>query len=834
MKAVIMAGGFGTRLRPLSCNLPKPMVYIANKPMMEHIIKLLKRYGFSELVVLLYFQAEDIINYFGDGSEWGVKIQYVTATEDYGTAGSVKNAEQFLNGRFLVISADVLTDVNLKEAIDFHLEKRAQATMVLTRKENPLPYGVVITSKTGEIEKFLEKPTWGEVFSDTINTGIYILEPEVLEKIPERKNFDFSKDLFPLMLEQRRPLFGYVASNYWKDVGNLEEYANAHQDILEGKVKVEIEGNLLQKNGSSIWAGKNLKLDKDVKFEGTVILGSNCVIGSGSALSNSVLGDGVKVGQESNISRSVIWRDTQIGSRVSLTEAIVGNDNIIEDQAVLSENSVIAENARIGYGAKIKANVKVWPGKEVESESILSSSLVWGERWNRQLFTDAKVIGLANVEVTPEFAVKLGAAFGAMLGKGRSVVVSRDTGRTSRMTNRALICGLLSTGVHVTDLRTLPIPVVRFELKSGREQGGIYVRISPLDRRQTDIIFFNSGGLDLPTAKTKSVERLFFREDFRRASPEETGKITYPQRIRESYRESFLKAIDAHRIRKAKFKIVVDYSNGGASEIFPAIFGALGCDVISLNAYLDPRRLFRSEEEVNQSMDQLSSIVKTLKADAGFLLDAGAEKIRAVDEKGKVIDDDLLLLIVTSLFLSSHPAEKIAVPVVASMGVERIASEYGVRVIRVRNDHLAMMDAITSLGVDFVGGTRGGFIFPGFQLGADAMFDVVKILELMAKDNKKLGEVRQEVDKYHLLRKSVPCPWSKKGEVMRKLMEFTQERERELIDGVRVLNDDSWVLVAPDRQKASFYILAESEKKAIAQKQLQEYAEKVTEWQQQA
>jgi mannose-1-phosphate guanylyltransferase/phosphomannomutase len=470
----------------------------------------------------------------------------------------------------------------------------------------------------------------------------------------------------------------------------------------------------------------------------------------------------------------------------------------------------------------------------VESDSILSSSLVWGERWNRELFTDAKVIGLANVEVTPEFAVKLGAAFGAMLGKGSSVVVSRDAGRTSRMTNRALICGLLSTGVHVADLRTLPIPLVRFELKSVREKGGIYVRISPLDKRQTDIIFFNSGGLDLPTAKTKSVERLFFREDFRRASPEETGKIIYPQRIRESYRESFLKAIDANVIRKAKFKIVVDYSNGGASEIFPSIFGALGCDVISLNAYLDPKRLFRTEEELNQSLDQLSSIVKTLKADAGFLLDAGAEKIRAVDESGKPIDNDLLLLIVTSLFLSSHPAKKIAVPVVASMGMERIASEYGVKVIRVRNDHLAMMDAITSPGVDFVGGTKGGFIFPGFQSGADAMFDVVKILELMAKNKKKLGQVRQEVDKYFLLKKTVPCPWSKKGEVMRKLMKFTEDKTRELIDGVRILNDDSWVLVAPDRQKASFYILSESEKKSTAEKQLQEYSERVWEWQEQA
>lgn len=826
-----MAGGFGTRLRPLTCKLPKPMVYIANKPMMEHILTLLKKYGFSDLVVLLYFQPEDITSYFGDGSKWGVKIEYVTALEDYGTAGSVKNAREFLDDRFLVISGDVLTDVDLKEAVDFHTKNKAQATMVLARKENPLPYGVVITRENGEIDRFLEKPTWGEVFSDTINTGIYILEPDVLEKIPRHKSFDFSKNLFPLMLREKKRLFGYITSNYWKDVGNLEEYARAHQDILEGKVKVEINGNHLQKNDSFIWAGKNLKLGKDVKFKGTVILGNDCVIGSRSALSSSIIGDGVKIGEESDLSRSIIWRDTQVGSRVNMTESMVGNNALIEDEVLLFENTIISEDSRIGFRSEIKANVKIWPGKEVESDSILSSSLVWGERWNKELFTDAKVIGLANMEITPEFAVKLGAAFGAMLGKGSSVVVSRDAGRTSRMTSRALICGLLSTGVHVTDLRTLPIPVVRFELKSGREKGGIYVRVSPLDRRQTHIIFFNSGGLDLPTAKTKAVERLFFREDFPRASPEETGKITYPQRVRESYRESFLKSIDAKLIKKAKFKIVVDYSNGGASDIFPAIFGALGCDVISLNAYLDPKRLFRTEEELRQSLAQLSSIVKTLQADAGFLLDAGAEKIWAVDEKGKPISHDLLLLIVTSLFLSSYPAKKIAVPVVASMGVERIASEYGVKVLRVRNDHLAMMDAISSLGVDFVGGTKGGFIFPGFQLGADAMFDVVKILELMAKNSKKLGEVRHEVDNYFLLKKNVPCPWSKKGEVMRKLMKFTEERKRELIDGVRVLDQDSWVLLAPDRQKASFFILAESERKSIAQKQLQEYAEKVSEWQ---
>ena len=839
MKAVIMAGGFGTRLRPLSCSLPKPMVYMANKPMMEHIVDLLKKHGLVDLVVLLYFQAETIKDYFGDGSRFGVKIEYVQAQEDYGTAGAVKNAQSLLHERFLIISADVLTDIDLSSACDFHLGNKAKATMILARMENPLSYGIVMTQDDGKISRFLEKPTWGEVFSDTVNTGIYILEPEVLQEIPPQQEFDFSKNLFPHLLSNNQRLFGFVTPDYWRDVGNLEEYFQAHQDILEGRVRIDFGGNLLHREHANIWVGKNVKVGEKTEFKGTVVIGDDAQIGSHSFIYNSVIGDRVQIEDDVNLDRCVIWKDTFIGKRSILTEAIVANHAKIEEETVIFENVIISENCHIEKGAKIKANVRVWPGKAVEAGSILSSSLVWGERWNRELFTDAKVMGVGNLELTPEFAVKLGAAYGAMLGKNSTVVTSRDAGADSRMINRALICGLLSAGVNVHDLRTLPIPVVRYELKFGKEQGGIHTRRSPQDPKQIDIVFFNGGGQDLPNSKTKSVERLFFREDFMRAGPEEIGHLDFPQRVIESYREDFLKAIDSEQIRKAHFKVVIDYSNGGACEIFPSIIGSLGCEVISLNAYLDPKKLSRSDEESAPVIQQLASIVKSVKADMGFMFDPGAEKLSVIDEEGEFILPDILLLIVTSLFLSSTPAQKIAVPVVASMGVEKIAKEYGVKVIRVRNDHLAMMDALSNLKVDFVGGTRGGFIFPGFQLGADAMFDVVKILELLSKNGasvsrppkRSLAQLKKDLDQYHLFRRTVPCSWGKKGQVMRELLKYTENSRRELIDGVRVLENDSWVLVMPDRRKASFHIFAEAIKKESTEKLLDEYVRKITEWQ---
>jgi len=255
-KAVIMAGGFGTRLRPLTVDLPKPMVPVANVPMMEHIVNLLRHYGFTQLMSLLYFFPEKITTYFGNGARFGVSMDYMMAEADYGTAGSVRNAYQFLDQRFLVISGDVLCDFDLERAWRYHQEKQADATIVLTRVDNPLPFGIVMLDDDGRIVRFLEKPSWGEVFSDTINTGIYILEPHVLELIPYQREFDFSKDLYPLMLRKGMRLYGYIAEGYWQDIGNLSQYQQAHRDVLQREVRIDIPGEQSDGNYIDPSAGK--------------------------------------------------------------------------------------------------------------------------------------------------------------------------------------------------------------------------------------------------------------------------------------------------------------------------------------------------------------------------------------------------------------------------------------------------------------------------------------------------------------------------------------------------------------------------------------------------
>jgi len=264
MKAVIMAGGEGTRLRPLTSNQPKPMIPVANKPMMEHIVKLLREHGFTDIVVTVAFLANTIRTYFGDGSEFGVRMVYATEETPLGTAGSVRNAMDELDERFLVISGDVLTDIDLSDIVRFHEERSAMATIGLKSMENPLEFGIVITREDGSIERFLEKPTWGQVFSDTINTGIYVLEPDVFDFIPPDRPVDFSSEVFPAMLEADKSMYGYVAEGYWEDVGNLDAYLKAHRDVLDGKVELEVDGFRMSEG---IWLGEGAEVDPAARLD---------------------------------------------------------------------------------------------------------------------------------------------------------------------------------------------------------------------------------------------------------------------------------------------------------------------------------------------------------------------------------------------------------------------------------------------------------------------------------------------------------------------------------------------------------------------------------------
>ncbi|MBN1621249.1 MAG: mannose-1-phosphate guanyltransferase [Endomicrobiales bacterium] len=832
MQAVIMAGGFGTRLRPLSYHIPKPMVPMANNPMLYHIVKLLKAHGFTNLIMMLYYQPEVITSYFGDGSKMGVNISYLKPEQDLGTAGSVKYARTQLSDKtFIVISGDVLTDFDLTKAVEFHKEKKAAATMVLTRVANPLQYGVVITDSEGKIERFLEKPSWGEVFSDTINTGLYILEPEVFEYMPDDRPFDFSKELYPLLLREGKKVYGYVAEGYWKDVGNLEEYRLGHYDILDGKIKVEVGGQISKVGKNEVVLGKGSRVEEGVEFEGQSIIGSNCIIEKDTKISRSVIGSNVKIHSGAQILGSVIWDNAEIGRDAHIREGVIGKKTQIGDRAVVQVGAVISDECNVGAGAVIRPNLKIWPHKTIEEEAIVSTSLVWGEKWNRALFNAYGITGLGNIEITPEFATKVGAAYGAYLGKNSYVITSRDAHPASRMIKRSIITGLVSSGVRVGDLRTAPIPVVRYEVGKEGEVGGVHVRQSPYDSKLIDIKFFDSQGGDLQIKQEKAIEQLFLREDFQRANLKEVGEIVTSPRALDYYKAGYLRAVDHEMIRSANFKVVLDYAYSSASMIFPAILGELGLEVLAINAHLNPKKVTKTEEEFKHSLEQLSDIVTTLKADMGVLIDTGAEKIFLVDEKGKIISNDLSLVLIAELVMRTYRRGNIAVPVHVTNTIEELANNYNVKVKRTGLTPRQIIEGARDKDLVFVGDCFGGFIFPEFRLAFDAMYTIGKILEMLAKADTRLNKLSQIIPSFEVFHKKISCPWDKKGQAMRCAIEDSKGKDVELIDGVKIYFKDSWVLLIPDPDEAYFHIWAESKDQEKAKELLKEYSEKVKKWQ---
>ena len=832
MQAVIMAGGFGTRLKPLTNNAPKPMIHVANKPMMEHVVNLLKIHGIVDLIVLLYVQPEVIKNYFKDGAGFGVNIEYVLAEEDYGTAGAVKNVEKIIkDGKdddFLVISADIITDVNLKKPIDFHIGKKSDATIVLTRVENPLPYGIVITDSEGRVTKFLEKPTWSEVFSDTVNTGIYILRKNVLKLIPEKSEFDFSKDLFPLLLKENKNLFGHICSCYWRDVGTLSEYRQSHLDIIAGKIDLNIEGETLAKNNIKIGEKSIIDISCDVENS---IFGKDVHVLQNCKIKNCVVGDNCIIGENTALSGSVVGKNAKIGANCEIQEAIIGYKSNIGRNVFIGSGAVISDVCDIGNEAVINPNVKIWPFKNVEDGAILSESLIWSDKWSAKIFGQYGITALANLEITPEFASKLGAAFGATIGKNRNISVSRDSHKTSRLFSRAMMSGVLSVGVNVNDFSDTPISIVRYQAKQFKSYGGIHVRKHPFDKKLLNIKFFDHNGLDLSPLGEQKIERLFFREDYARVGSEETGEIFYPTHGTEYYTDGFLSKIDTDKIIKKKFKIVIDYSYGSSSKIFPAIIGRLGIDSVHLNANLDQTKITKTEREFKKSLKDLSSIVKSISADIGIFIDNGGEKIYICDENGDNIDGNTALSLMCLLVMKTEKMDKIiSVPVNSSCNILKMAKDHNFEVILAKNSSNALMEKSADSKVYFVGDNEGGYIYSKFMPAFDGIYSAVKLLEMLARLNTTIKNEMRYIEPTYFEYKIIPCPTELKGFIMRKLIEKYRDENALFIDGIKLIKPNGWVLAYPASEGAHFEIFSESREKDEALALINQFSGDIDRW----
>lgn len=822
MKVVILAGGFGTRLRPLTVNIPKPMVPVINIPILEHIINLLKKHQLVEIIIILFYQPEIIMNHFKDGSDFGVRISYIKTDMDLGTAGCVTLAKDILKGdNFLVISGDVLTNFDLTQAINFHNNNNSLATIVLTKSIDPLRYGIVITEKDGRVKRLLEKPSWGEVFSDTINTGIYIFKSDIFKFIPFETNYDFAKNLFPDLLNKKENIFGWIGSGYWKDIGTLAEYRQVHEDILNGEIDCEIKGERKGTIGRDVWVGKNVRIHKSAKLKDSVVIGNNVTIEDNVEIANSVIGDDCYICSGAKIIRSILWNKNVIEKEVDIKECVLGSGNKVGCKSYIGVGAVISDNCFIGKESIIKPDVKLWPDKKVDDSSIVSSSLVWGERWSNRLFDIYGITAVANIELTPEIGAKIGSAYASTLPKGSYILISRDYHRSSFMIERAIMAGILSAGINIYDFRIMPLPVSKYVAKSLQVVGGLHIRKSPYDEKMLDMKFFDREGMDISLRQEKTIESSFFREEFRRVENNEVGVISYPPRALEYYMEGLKKKIDIDIIKQKKFKIIIDYSYGITSNIFSSVLGELNCEVIALNGYLNEKKLTRDKNKFESDLEKLSSMVSTLKADAGIMIDAGSQKIFIVDDKGRALRNNDGILTMIKLFLFKNKEKTVAVPVNITSKVEDIARELGGYIIRCGTTYRAMMSIANEKKADFVAEEKGGYIFSDFNPTFDAMMSTAKLLEFLAYYNSSLSSIVDTIPTYNLITDEEPVPWDKRGYVMTELLSLSDNDNN--IEGIEFKDGGSRILIIPDNDRPYFHIFVEGKTKQSAKTHIEKY-----------
>jgi mannose-1-phosphate guanylyltransferase / phosphomannomutase len=544
-----------------------------------------------------------------------------------------------------------------------------------------------------------------------------------------------------------------------------------------------------------------------------------------------VIGDNVTVGANAHLDRPIIWNGVLVGEEAHLESCVVARGVRVERRAHIHEGAVVGSLSTVGEESQINPHVRVWPSKRIESGATLNLNLIWGQTGHRNLFGQRGVSGMANIDITPEFAVKLGAAYGSTLPLGSQVTVSRDQRSIARMVSRSMISGLMSVGVNVQNMQATAIPVARAVLPRLPVEGGLHVRIHPDRADHLLIEFFDSTGVNVSKAREKKIEGAFFKEDWRRVQLHEIGNIFYPGEVLEVYSQAFENNLVTSAIRNSGAKVVIDYAYSVSGAVLPQLLAKFGGDAVVLNASLQQNGPTMNEREA--LLVQLGHVVEALRANFGVQVSANGEQLILVDEAGQSIRGELLTALMVHTILTARPRGTVVVPVHASSAVEKIAHRHDGIVIRTKANPTALMEACLSNPHVVLGGSgEMGFIFPQLHPGFDSMFCIAKLIEMLTIQERSLGQIRTELPMVFHRHYRMRCPWNAKGRLMRHLIETNAPETLELIDGVKIIDraHDRWVLILPDAGEPIVHLFADGDDRGWVDRSIQKYRTQIQEF----
>lgn len=796
MKAVILAGGQGSRLRPLTEKIPKPMVRLLGIPIMEHIVHHLVASGVQEIISTLHYRPRTIQDHFVDGAEFDVRMRYTLEKQPLGTAGSVRLGKKYLDETFLVIAGDALVDFDFNAFLDFHRRKKAKVSLCLTRVLEPGEFGIVIADEEGRVQRFLEKPGPAEVFSDTINTGIYLIEPDVLNHVPVRRSFDFANDLFPALMEKDIPIYGYVAEGYWSDIGSLDQLRQAHWDFLDGKVSLPLGGTRIKEQ---VWVGKDVKIASAEDITAPCWIGDNVQLRKGARIGPySVLDQNVEVDRFASVNRSIVMRNSFIGERSALRNVIVAPKNLIEAECELEDASVLGSACHLGRHVIVKSSVLVWPDKEIDSGSTITENLVWESLNRPSIFGSRGISGLANLHITPEYVAVIGKAFGTWAKKGRRVAVSRDGHPFSRLIKRAVISGLLAVGVDVDDLEDGPIPVTRYVTGYVRNlSGGMHVCMSSGHAEVTRIEMYDAAGIPLSRDARRKVEATFYRADFPKISIDAVGVLRYPGRVYDRYVDHLTDQIELPSLKRAADSLIYHAGDEISNRVLSSLLEHCGASALQLGVLAD---------DLEEQQSRLAEMAK-MNRRLGMFIFRNAEALLLVDETGRVIPPERTQELLTVAYMRSIPkGGKVFLPADHSAFLWEMAIELGHKV------HVTRMEPAARLAeVNALANSKSEWQeFTHFYLNFDALAGALRLLEFLGKQGCSLHEFDASVPTSSRSGFVLACPWDQMGRVMREIAKLPESDLSAVPEGVRLTFDTGSVFVLPSADHPEMRVTVEA------------------------
>ena len=750
LKAVIMAGGEGSRLRPLTCDCPKPMLPLMGKPLMEYALQLLKTHGITEIAVTLGYLPDAVMDYFGDGSNFGVNLRYYIEKTPLGTAGSVKQAGDFLDEPFIVLSGDGVTDINLQATLDFHRQNDAHATLILKKCSNPQEYGMVVTDADCRILSFHEKPGSCDVFSDRISTGIYILEPELLRRIPENTRFDFGHDLFPMLLREDAVLLGYTAGGYWCDVGDVPAYLRVHRDAMDGKIHL---GELPEKNGLSS-AGAVLK--PGCRVDPPCFIGKNTIVSPGAHIGPyTVIGENCIIEACAGVKRSLLFDHAHIQTGAQLRGCIIGRQGRIGENAQLYEDSVAASGAGIGARAVLPPGVKLWPGKSLPDGQHPADNIVWGS------LREKRFAGSRLQLDSPLQAARAVQACCAAL-KPRELLLGRESASASAAVWHAAAAGAIAQGIRVIDAGETTLPQLRHAQRNLRADAAILCSAASL-------LPLNTNGAALTEKYQRAVLRRMEHQDFSAsalARPMESAGNTAAAYVAH--------AASAFRANPA---------------LAPKI--ALFAQPTQL-LHLAQQAFERSGLQVRCEWDVRSKLPLSRETAVRFADDGQSAFFSGssgpMDEAHRQLLTAWTALELGETRLLLHNS--------ATRAIELLAADYGASIRYLPGEYALWMD---NLAADAP---------LQFKLQFDGVYSALASLSMLTQKGLSIDQWLRQSPQVYRKTASVPVPASENGRLLHSIAK--EAVHAEFGGGIRITEENRWAWLCPEERSSRLQIITES------------------------